>query len=38
MVWQLGKHGGSHVVFDHNEWIELLCFIAQKNAQKINPV
>ena len=29
------KTGGSHVVFDHNEWIELLCVPAHRPIKPI---
>ena len=29
------KTGGSHVVFDHNDWIELLCVPAHRPIKPI---
>lgn len=29
------KTGGSHVVFDHNDWIELLCVPAHRPLKPI---
>ena len=29
------KTGGSHVVFDHNDWIELLCVPAHRPKKPI---